>query len=209
MKINFFLLLILSCLVKSWSQGNQLIQISGLVLTDIDSEPKPLPFAEISIIGTGRGVYADSKGFFSMAVQKNDTLVFNYLGFKPIFYIVPDSLGKSHYTIFQIMTRDTIYLPETIVYPWPDKNYFKQEFLAMDISNVLQETALKNLAQDNLRKFFEFTPTDGQASSQLYLVQQAQKNYYNGQFRPNNLLSPTAWIAFFKAWKRGDFKRKK
>jgi len=79
----------------------------------------------------------------------------------------------------------------------------------MDISNVLQETALKNLAQDNLRKFFEFTPTDGQASSQLYLVQQAQKNYYNGQFRPNNLLSPTAWIAFFKAWKRGDFKRKK
>lgn len=131
MKIHFFLLLFLSCLVKSWSQGNQLIQISGLVLTDIDSEPKPLPFAEISIIGTGRGVYADSKGFFSMAVQKNDTLVFNYLGFKPIFYIVPDSLGKSHYTIFQIMTRDTIYLPETIVYPWPDKNYFKQEFLAI------------------------------------------------------------------------------
>ena len=192
-----------------FTQNYRLVQLSGMVMTDSDGEPKPLPFAEISILNTSRGVYSDVKGFFSLAVENGDTLVFNYIGFKPAYFTVPDSLHKDHYTIFQIMTRDTIYLPETIVYPWPDKNYFKQEFLAMDISNVLQETALKNLAQDNLRKFFEFTPTDGQASSQLYLVQQAQKNYYNGQFRPNNLLSPTAWIAFFKAWKRGDFKRKK
>ena len=43
-----------------------------------------------------------------------------------------------------------------------------------------------------------------------YSMQQYQsKLYYAGQLPPNNLLNPIAWAKFIKAWKNGDFKKKK
>jgi hypothetical protein len=191
-----------------FTQNYRLVQLSGMVMTDSDGEPKPLPFAEISILNTGRGVYSDVKGFFSLAVENGDTLVFNYIGFKPAYFTVPDSLHKDHYTIFQIMTRDTIFLPQTVVYPWPDREFFRQEFLAMDISKSMEDIAAANLAQDKIRRLMEITPADGRETSSLYLSQNAQKYYYAGQFKPMQILNPMAWIEFFKAWKRGDFRKK-
>lgn len=191
-----------------FTQNYRLVQLSGMVMTDSDGEPKPLPFAEISILNTGRGVYSDVKGFFSLAVENGDTLVFNYIGFKPAYFTVPDSLHKDHYTIFQIMTRDTIFLPQTVVYPWPDRAFFRQEFLAMDISKSMEDIAAANLAQDKIRRLMEITPADGRETSSLYLSQNAQKYYYAGQFKPMQILNPMAWIEFFKAWKRGDFRKK-
>jgi hypothetical protein len=191
-----------------FTQNYRLVQLSGMVMTDSDGEPKPLPFAEISILNTGRGVYSDVKGFFSLAVENGDTLVFNYIGFKPAYFTVPDSLHKDHYTIFQIMTRDTIFLPQTVVYPWPDREFFRQEFLAMDISKSMEDIAAANLAQDKIKRLMEITPADGRETSSLYLSQNAQKYYYAGQFKPMQILNPMAWIEFFKAWKRGDFRKK-
>ncbi|HRG31944.1 MAG: carboxypeptidase-like regulatory domain-containing protein [Saprospiraceae bacterium] len=191
-----------------FTQNYRLVQLSGMVMTDSDGEPKPLPFAEISILNTSRGVYSDVKGFFSLAVENGDTLVFNYIGFKPAYFTVPDSLHKDHYTIFQIMTRDTIFLPQTVVYPWPDREFFRQEFLAMDISKSMEDIAAANLAQDKIRRLMEITPADGRETSSLYLSQNAQKYYYAGQFKPMQILNPMAWIEFFKAWKRGDFRKK-
>ena len=191
-----------------FTQNYRLFQLSGMVMTDSDGEPKPLPFAEISILNTSRGVYSDVKGFFSLAVENGDTLVFNYIGFKPAYFTVPDSLHKDHYTIFQIMTRDTIFLPQTVVYPWPDREFFRQEFLAMDISKSMEDIAAANLAQDKIRRLMEITPADGRETSSLYLSQNAQKYYYAGQFKPMQILNPMAWIEFFKAWKRGDFRKK-
>jgi hypothetical protein len=191
-----------------FTQNYRLVQLSGMVMTDSDGEPKPLPFAEISILNTGRGVYSDVKGFFSLAVENGDTLVFNFIGFKPAYFTVPDSLHKDHYTIFQIMTRDTIFLPQTVVYPWPDREFFRQEFLAMDISKSMEDIAAANLAQDKIRRLMEITPADGRETSSLYLSQNAQKYYYAGQFKPMQILNPMAWIEFFKAWKRGDFRKK-
>jgi hypothetical protein len=36
-----------------------------------------------------------------------------------------------------------------------------------------------------------------------------QQLYYYKQAPPQNYLSPTAWMQFIEAWKRGDFKKKK
>ena len=33
--------------------------------------------------------------------------------------------------------------------------------------------------------------------------------YYNGQTPPITVLDPIAWYHFVKAWRRGDFKKKK
>ena len=205
--------LLITVIIIGWTdmvytQSYKLVQLTGMVMTDSDGDPKPLPFAEISILNTNRGVYSDGKGFFSLVVQNGDTLIFNYVGFKPAYFIVPDRLHKEHYTIFQIMTQDTIFLPQTVVYPWPDKEFFRQEFLAMDISKSLEDIAAANLAQDKIRRLMEITPADGRETSSLYLSQNAQKYYYAGQFKPMQILNPMAWIEFFKAWKRGDFRKK-
>jgi hypothetical protein len=37
----------------------------------------------------------------------------------------------------------------------------------------------------------------------------ANQLYYYKQAPPQNFLSPVAWMQFFDAWKRGDFKKKK
>ncbi|MBK9271447.1 MAG: carboxypeptidase-like regulatory domain-containing protein [Saprospiraceae bacterium] len=191
------------------AQNTELIQLSGMVMTDVDGQPRPLPFAEIGILNTNRGTYADSKGFFSLAVQRGDSIVFQYIGYKSAFFLVPDSLSSDRYTVFQILTKDTIFLPQTVVYPWPSKEYFRQEFLAMDVSDKLSEIAAAHLAQERIRGLMSSTPADGTETSSLYLSQQAQNYYYMGQLKPMNILSPLAWIEFFKAWQRGDFKRKK
>ena len=191
------------------AQDNSLIQISGMVVSEHKAEPVGLPYAEVYIKGTNRGGWADQNGFFSIAVQKLDTLVFRYIGFKSAEYVVPDSLYTDRYTIFQILTRDEILLPQTVVYPWPSKEHLRQEFLAMDVTDKMQDEVQKNLAEQTIKKLIEITPADAQASTSLYLQQQASAYYYKGQFKPMNILSPIAWIQFFEAWKRGDFKRKK
>ena len=139
--ISFYILFFFIIACDLVAQSDKVIQLSGLVVTETKDEPSPLPFAEIRIKNTNRGVYASESGFFSIAVQLGDTLVFRYIGYKDAFYTVPNSLQEEHYTIFQILSKDEILLPETVVYPWPKKEHFKQEFLAMYLSNPLREIA--------------------------------------------------------------------
>ncbi len=205
-KISYYIILFNFFGYVAHSQTVEIVQLSGLVVTESNSDPVPLPFAEIRIKSTNRGVFSNENGFFSIAVKIGDTLQFRYIGYKDATYIVPTTLNQDHYTIFQILTKDEFLLPETVVYPWPRKEHFKQEFLALKVDQGLRDIAEENLAQDRIRKMLEFTPHDGQSNASYYLKTEAQKAYYNGQFRPMNIMSPSAWIEFFKAWKRGDFK---
>jgi hypothetical protein len=43
----------------------------------------------------------------------------------------------------------------------------------------------------------------------MYMDQRARKLYYSGQIAPMNVLNPKAWSEFIKAWKRGDYRKKK
>lgn len=211
-QLRYFCLLILLAFLghDAVGQHTDLVQLSGLVVSeDAKSEPVPLPFAEVRIKSTNRGVYANESGFFSIAVDRGDTLQFRYIGYKEALFVVPVSLVDDHYTVFQILTKDEILLPETFVYPWPRKEHFKQEFLQMDVTQPLRDVAEQNLAQSNIRRMLEFTVHDGQSNASYYLSQEAQKAYYMGQFRPMRIMDPGAWIEFFKAWKRGDFKIRK
>lgn len=69
--------LLITVIIIGWTdmvytQSYKLVQLTGMVMTDSDGDPKPLPFAEISILNTNRGVYSDGKGFshllFKMAI---------------------------------------------------------------------------------------------------------------------------------------------
>lgn len=189
-------------------QDTTLVQFSGLVLDGADENLYPVPYTNILVVGKQRGTYSDLKGFFSIVVEMGDTIEFSAIGYKTIQYIVPTDLDDNRYSIVQLMTQDIVNLPETVVFPWPSKEHFKLEFLAMDVTPELQEYAARNLAEETLAQMRQDLPKDGRENANYYLRQQSRQNYYIGQRPPTNIFNPIAWKQFFDAWKRGDFKNK-
>lgn len=186
-----------------------LIQFTGMVLTDSDGELVPVPFATVAIVGKGRGTYANFKGFFSIVANKGDKVRFSGIGFRSKTYIIPDTLKNSRYSVVQLLVADTINLPETVIFPWPDRNNFKVEFLAMNVDEDLAERARENLAETRLAAIRNNTVMDANENADYYLRQQAQSFYHIGQTPPMHIFNPLAWAKFFKAWKDGKFKKKK
>ena len=186
----------------------RLVQLSGLVLDGGAEELASIPYATIYLQGTGRGTYTDFSGFFSIVVEAGDTVSFSAVGFQDAELVVPDTLTDQRYSIVQMMSQDTMTLATAVIFPWPSREHFKLEFLAMDVSNELQLQAQSNLAEEKLAAASKSMLADGNESGDFYLRQQARRSYYVGQTPPMNIFSPVAWGQFFKAWKDGDFKKK-
>lgn len=203
------LCLFISVTLPGQNPDSSVVQFSGVVLTDEHGPLEPLPYVNVYIQATHRGTFTGSDGFFSLVGRKGEVVVFSSIGYKDVTYVIPDSLSTDRYSIFQIMTRDTFLLPETFIYPWPSREHFKLEFLAMDISNELEDRAAENLSERALAQLMVYLPTDGDENADFYLRQQAESYYYAGQVRPIQLLNAFAWKQFIDALKRGDFKRKK
>ena len=191
------------------TSDSAVVQLSGQIFTDMDGELKPVPNVSVYIKHTNRGTYSDLQGFFSIVGREGETVVFSSVGFKTVEFVIPDTLNKNRYSMIQLMTRDTINLPETVIYPWPSRKRFKIEFLAMDVTEELQERAFENLAEKALAQMREYLPPDGKETTDLYLKQQSQSYYSEGQIKPMPIFSPLAWKEFFEAWKSGEFKRDK
>jgi hypothetical protein len=187
------------------------IQFSGVVVTQDEKtgDAVPLPYTNIYVKGSSRGTISAFDGFFSIVALRGDTIKFSYIGFEPVEFVIPDTLSVHFYSVYQIMTQNDILLPETVIYPWPRKEYFKQELLAMDISNELKKQAEQNLAEKIIKEMIKEVPFDGVESVNLQLNKIADDAVYTGQIKPMRIFDVMAWQKFIKAWKRGDFKRKK
>lgn len=207
--ISFFLTLI--CVVSAVAQDEkpQLVQFSGMVLDGTDEQLYPVPYANIYVKDKGRGTYSDFKGFFSIVVEAGDVIIFSSVGYKTVEVTIPTELEDNRYTVVQLMTQDAVNLPETVVFPWPSREHFKLEFLAMDVTPELQERARRNLATETLARMRNEVVTDGNENADYFLRQQSREYYYIGQQPPMNIFNPIAWKKFFDAWKNGDFKKKK
>lgn len=190
----------------------KLIQFSGLVLTNMEGNMVPVPYASVFLPDKKRGTYADYRGFFTIVVEKGDVIRFNCLGFQAVTKTVPDTLTQDRYSIVQILPQDTLTLPMVVIMPRPSKEHFKIEFLKMDVTPELQRIATENLANEYLteaRKNPEMVPHSGRENANFYLRQRSREYVYIGQTPPMNIFSPLAWAQFFKAWQNGDFKKKK
>lgn len=186
-----------------------IVQFSGMILTDQGGQLMPIPFATIAITDEGRGTYANYKGFFSLVARKGDKVTFSAIGFRPRSFVIPDTINTNRFSVVQLLTGDTINLPETVIFPWPDRNNFKEEFLAMDVTTDLAEKAKQNIAQERLAAVRENTVMDANENADYYLRQQSKSFYHIGQTPPMNIFNPMAWNEFFNSWKNGDFKSKK
>jgi hypothetical protein len=188
--------------------GKDLVQFSGMVLDGTGSNMYPIPYATVLIKTDGRGTYANLEGFFSIVTHKGDTIIFSALGYDEAVFVVPDTLKEDKYSIVQQLTNNSIDLPAAVVFPWPSRDHFKLEFLAMDVTSDLQSIASSNLSAEKLEALQKTVPMSGSENASHYLRQQARQTYYVGQRPPMNIFSPIAWKQFFDGWKRGDFKKK-
>lgn len=193
------------------SKKPELVQLSGMILADEGNRLVPVPYATVYLPEKRRGTYANNRGFFVLTVEPGDRVAFSTLGYKSVTITIPDTLTQDRYSVVQMMTSDTINLPELVIFPWPSKEHFKIEFLKMDVTPELQRLATQNLANDYMaeaRKNDVIVPYSGKESANFYLRQQAREYSYIGQVPPMNIFSPLAWGQFFKAWKEGKFKKK-
>ena len=184
---------------------DSLIQFSGIIV-ERDSL-KPVSFTKIIITNSQRGTTSDYYGYFSFVAHISDTIEFSAVGFKKAIFIIPDTLSTNRYSLIQVLSVDTIMLKETIIYPWPTKEQFEQNFLTASIPDDDTEKAKKNLEREEMKIQYENMPMDGSMNFKASMQQQYSKLYYAGQYPPNNLLNPIAWAKFIKAWKNGDFKK--
>lgn len=185
----------------------QLVQFSGMVLDGTTEQLLPLPYTNIYIKESNRGTYSDFKGFFSMVAKKGDIVEFSAVGYKTVQFVIPDSLEDNRFSMVQLMTMDTINLPEAVVFPWPSRDHTRLDFLAMDITPELQAKAMENLMSEKILSMTNQLPMDANENADYYLRKQATDFYYIGQTPPMQIFSPLAWKNFFDAWKRGDFKK--
>lgn len=181
-----------------------LIQFSGVVITG--DSLNPVPFTNVIIEQSGRGTMTDYYGYFSFVAQKGDSVLFSAVGYKRNRFIIPDSLTENKYSLIQIMYSDTVQLQETVIYPWPTREQFKEAFLAMKIPETDYDRAQRNLYQaDMIARMDAAMPSGGETYK--YAMQEYQQQiYYAGQAPPMNVFNPVAWGQFIQAWKRGDFK---
>ena len=191
-------------------EKKRVIQFSGVVVTqDEFGEMMPLPYTTIGIKNTSRGTYSEVDGFFSLVAEVGDTLVFSRIGFKTTEHQVSDTLDSQFYSWNQVMSQDNILLPTAVISPWPDRDHYKIEFLALDVTNELRERAEMNLAAEVLERMKYEVAIDGKNAFEIEQAKQLYEYQYSGQFKPQKIFDVAAWADFIKAWKRGDFKRKK
>jgi hypothetical protein len=189
------------------NENSNLVQFSGITIT-ADSL-NPVPYTKILDIVSHRGTNSDINGYFSFVAHKKDTVIFTALGYKPVSFIIPDTITKQKYSLIQLMTADTLTLAAAIIFPWPTLEDFKRAFLETKIPDDDLEIARKNLLAADIRMMAEDYPMDASMNYRNYIDNQTSRLYYAGQVQPYNIFNPFAWAQFIKAWKDGKFKSQK
>ena len=192
--------------VNAQEKDHDLVQFSGLIVTG--DSLQPVPFTNIIITNRRRGTSSDYIGFFSFVAHRGDTIVFSAMGFKDGRYVIPDTITTRRYSMIQMMTTDTLLLTETIIYPWPSREQFREAFIKTRPPDDDLVVAQRNLEFMEIRERARKMPMDGGQNYRHFMQDQTARLYYYGQSPPISLFNPFAWAKFFEAWKRGDFRKK-
>lgn len=186
---------------------DSVVQLYGIVMT-ADSL-KGLESVSVVVQGQNRGTITNEKGVFSIVVLKGDVIEFTSIGYKKKTIVIPQNLEGNQQSVIQLMVNDTIYLAATIIKARPTRAQFERDFVNTNVPDDQITIARKNNDVATRRMLVATLPSDGREASNQYLRQASRKAYYAGQTPPMNIFNPFAWAEFIKAWKRGDFKKKK
>ncbi|MEP7259150.1 MAG: carboxypeptidase-like regulatory domain-containing protein [Flavitalea sp.] len=186
---------------------DSVIQLYGVIMT-ADSLVG-IPGVSVIVKGPNRGTASNDQGVFSIVALKGDKIEFSSIGYKSKTIEIPRDMEGNQYSVIQLMITDTVYLPATIIRPRPTREQFERDFVNTDIPADLLEIARQNTDESTRRILARSLPNDGREAANLSLRGVANKQYYAGQAPPQNIFNPFAWSEFIKAWKRGDYRKKK
>jgi hypothetical protein len=210
-KLLYFLILVFILPVSANAQfetfKDSVVQLYGLVMT-ADSL-QGLPAVSVVVKGQNRGTITNDRGVFSIVVLKGDQVEFTSVGYKPVTVNIEKNIVGNQHSLIQLMVNDTVYLPATIIKPRPSRQQFERDFVNTKVPDDDIEIARANNDYATRRVLMASLPADGREASNIYLRQSAQKLNYSGQAPPQNIFNPFAWNEFLKAWKRGDYRKKK
>lgn len=202
--------ILLLTVYNTFAQDHERVLFSGIIVEN--DSLKPISYANIIILNKNLGTISTIEGYFSFYAEEMDTVRFSALGFAPAIFVIPDSVDVERYSIIQVLSRDTLELAETIIYPWPASEFdFKESFLHDEIENDEVVQAKKNLQISAIQQPKEVIFHEANAAYNFDddMRKVSYEMYYNGQTPPITVLDPIAWFRFVKAWQRGDFKKKK
>ena len=204
LRLNIFIFFIALCNLAIAQEDEVVIQVSGLVVTG--DSLTPLPYATVYRSRDSRGTMTDSNGFFSLPALKGDTIQFSSTGYITRHAVIDDGGNRNRVSLVQAMSRDTVMIADAYIYPWPSRERFRQEFIALGLEN--NEMTLGNQAVDPFDLYDRLIDVgmDGQAASTEALRQMSLEMHYGG-VPPTNILNPIAWARFIQAIKNGDLKR--
>lgn len=222
-KVILFCLFCCFSVSAVWAQQRSekvAVQLSGLTVSD--DSLSIVPFVTVLVKNRFKGTVSDSRGFFSFVALEGDTVVFSGVGYKPSSMVIDkEVVAEELFTVLMPLSRDTISLPMAVIYPWPSKEAFKREFLALELQDDAYSRAAKNLEAELLSQLASAMTMDASENQRLYMQKTIAQTYYAGGQQnfhqlggpnaipiPSTLLNPLAWAEFVKAIKRGDFKRK-
>jgi len=210
LRVYIILIVLVLSTVFARAQEEEKVLFTG-VIVETDSL-KPVSYTNILILNKNLGTISTNEGYFSFYAQELDSIQFSAVGFQTVLFVIPASVETERYSVIQVMTRDTLELAETIIYPWPiNQEDFKDSFLHDEIAEDEVEQAKKNMQISAIQKPKEviFHETNAAYNFDDDMKTKANELYYNGQTPPMTVLDPIAWYKFVKAWRRGDFKKKK
>ncbi len=189
------------------AKKDSLVEVSGVIMTS-DSLLK-IPGVTVRIIGSNRGLVANSDGVFSIVAHREDTVAFSVVGFKTQKINIPSDFKGHFMGVAVFLNQDTTYLPPMVVHSYPSKEEFEEAFLHWNIPRNLYDLANSNVAVDKLESAKEFTPPDGGEGVQQTFNHRYQHMRSKGQMPTMNIFNPLAWAEFIKSIKDGDYKSDK
>jgi hypothetical protein len=118
------------------------IFITGAVY---DSETKePLNNARFTLHHS-ENYSTQSNGKFSLYGQPGDTISYRYIGYKEMHVIIPDTLKQLEYLMGVFMPKDTILIPEIVIFP-------RIDIYPSMVKQVALNEKMINQAQKNVNK---------------------------------------------------------
>ncbi len=206
----FIIVLLMSISIQfAHAQEEGKVLFTG-VIVETDSL-KPVSYTNIIILNKNMGTISTNEGYFSFYAQELDSVQFSAVGYATVLFVIPNTIETERYSVIQVMTRDTLELAETVIYPWPiNEEDFKDSFLneEIDADDIVQ--AKKNMEISAIQQPQEVIFHEANAAYNYDddMRKVAYEMYYNGQTIPITVLDPIAWYKFVKAWRNGDFKKK-
>lgn len=186
--------------LRHYSSSAKVVQFSGVVVSGVDSNP--LPFSTLLIGTRHRGTIADAGGFFSFVALAGDTVRFSSVGYRTRYVVIPDTVRFDAYSMVVPMEQDTIMLMETVIYPWPSKDKFREAFINLQLPETEADIIRKNFDLAALREQARSGKMNSDMNYRDLMQQRATQLYTQNQVPSFNLLNPFAWAQFVKQWKR-------